>query len=211
VEAWIPGHGWSTFDPTPPDPGAAGLAFLTKLGLYLDAAETFWQQWVVGYGSGRQLSLVDQLQQAARRMGIRWFDSLNGLGTNWGAANIGEWFRKFALWAVALLAAGVWLWRMGPPIIRMLRIRHRVKRVRRGQASVADATLLYERMLHLLKRRGYHKPAWFTPVEFAASLPASGLGSAVTEFTSTYNALRFGGRTEVAARLSILLDELERS
>ncbi len=209
VEAWIPGHGWSTFDPTPPDPNALGLAFVTKLALYVDAAETFWQQWVVGYDSGQQLSLVDQLQQAARRLGIRWFDSINGFGSNWGAANIGQWFRQFALWIVGVLALGVWLWRVGPPLVRLLRVRHRVKRVRRGEASVADATLLYERMLHLLKRRGYHKPAWFTPVEFAASLPRTSLGSAVTEFTATYNALRFGGRTEVAARLSILLDELE--
>jgi hypothetical protein len=210
VEAWIPGHGWTTFDPTPPDPTAAGFAFLTKIGLYLDAAETFWQQWVVGYDSGQQLSLVDQLQQSARRMGIRWFDSMNGLGSNWTGVGLGQWFRRYAIRMVMVLAVGIWMWRMGPPIIRLLRIRHRVKRVRRGEASVADATLLYERMLHLLKRRGYHKPVWFTPVEFAASLPATSLGGAVQEFTATYNALRFGGRTEVAPRLSVLLDELER-
>jgi hypothetical protein len=64
-------------------------------------------------------------------------------------------------------------------------------------------------MLHVMKRRGYHKPAWFTPAEFAASLSSSELGLAVVEFTATYNAVRFGGRTEVAPRLSILLEELE--
>ena len=53
-----------------------------------------------------------------------------------------------------------------------MHIRRRVERVRRGQASVADATVLYQRMLHILKRRGYQKPLWFTPAEFAASLPA---------------------------------------
>ncbi|HLK69752.1 MAG TPA: transglutaminaseTgpA domain-containing protein [Bryobacteraceae bacterium] len=210
VEAWIPGHGWTTFDPTPPDPNAAGFAFLTKLGLYVDAAETFWQQWVVGYTSGQQLSLVDQLQQGARRLGIRWFDSLNGVGSNWGTGALVQWAKRFALRILAVFAVGLWIWKMGPPLIRLLRIRHRVKRVRRGEASIADATLLYERMLHLLKRRGYHKPVWFTPVEFAASLPQSNLGKAVTEFTATYNALRFGGRTDEAPRLSILLDQLER-
>jgi hypothetical protein len=47
-------------------------------------------------------------------------------------------------------------------------------------------------------------------VEFARSLPATQLGHTVEEFTSVYNALRFGGRTEAAPRLSTLLDELER-
>jgi hypothetical protein len=35
------------------------------------------------------------------------------------------------------------------------------------------------------------------------------MAAAVAEFTSAYNALRFGGRTEAAPRLSLLLDELE--
>ena len=99
---------------------------------------------------------------------------------------------------------------MGPLLIRRLRIRRRVRLVRRGQASVADATLLYQRMLHVVKRHGYHKPAWFTPEEFAGSFPPGGLQLAVAEFTDAYNAVRFGGHTEVAPRLSALLDELER-
>ena len=74
---------------------------------------------------------------------------------------------------------------------------------------MADATLLYERMLRILKRRGYHKPAWFTPAEFAASLPAP-VRLPVAEFTATYNALRFGGRADAAPRLSVLIEELER-
>ena len=84
-----------------------------------------------------------------------------------------------------------------------------MERARRGQASVADATLLYERMLQIVKRHGYQKPAWFTPAEFATSLDASPLGTPVREFTIAYNALRFGGRTEIAPRLSTILDELE--
>jgi hypothetical protein len=88
-------------------------------------------------------------------------------------------------------------------------MRRRVDRVRRGQARVGDATLLYQRMLHILKRRGFQKPAWFTPAEFASSLPAGPVGATVGEFTAAYNAMRFGGQTGVAPRLSLLLDALE--
>jgi transglutaminase-like putative cysteine protease len=209
VEAWIPGHGWTTFDPTPPDPNRRGFALLTKLGLYLDAAETFWQEWVVSYDISRQGTLADHLEQGARSMGIRWFDSLSGLDWNWHL-RVAAWFRRYGVGILMVLALGASIWVLGPRLVRLLRIRSRVERVRRGQATVGDATLLYERMLDLLKRRGYRKPAWFTPTEFAESLPPSQLGTAVTEFTVEYNALRFGRRTEVAPRLSMLLDELER-
>ncbi len=209
VEAWMPGYGWTTFDPTPPDPHPPGFALLARLGMYLDAAETFWQQWVVGYNIGRQGSLADRAEQAARRMGIRWFDSLSGIEAGWDVDAV-TGLKRFGLWATAVLLAGVSLCFAGPRMARLLRIRVRVLRVRRGQANVGDATLLYGRMLHILKRRGFQKPVWFTPAEFAASLAGSHFERTVAEFTATYNALRFGRRTGVAPRLSALLDELER-
>jgi hypothetical protein len=64
-------------------------------------------------------------------------------------------------------------------------------------------------MLKLLKRRGYDKPAWSTPYEFACSLPPSEMGILVLQFTSAYNALRFGGQGDAAPRLSELLEQLE--
>jgi transglutaminase-like putative cysteine protease len=209
VEAWIPGHGWTTFDPTPPDPDPHGYTLAARLGLYVDAAETFWREWVVGYDAGQQGSLADRFEQGARRMGIGWFDSLASLG-GWKTDKAMAWVRRFGIRVAIVLAMGAWVWALGPPLIRLLRIRRRVERVRRGEASVGDATLIYQRMLTILKRRGYQKPAWFTPAEFAASLAGSPLGAPVDEFTSAYNALRFGNRTEVAPRLSALLDELEQ-
>jgi hypothetical protein len=209
VEAWIPGRGWTTFDPTPPDPNRRGSALLTKLGLYLDAAGTFWQEWVVSYDIGRQGTLADRLEQGARSMGIRWFDSLSGLNWNW-RLRVAAWFRRYGAALLIALALGIAMRVLGPRLVRLLRIRNRFERVRRGRATVGDATLLYQRMLDLLKRRGYQKPAWFTPTEFAESLPPGQLGTTVTEFTVQYNALRFGRRTEVAPRLSMLLDELGR-
>ena len=202
VEAWIAGQGWTTFDPTPPDPGLHDFAFVAKLGLYLDAAETFWQDWVVSYDPGHQGTLAD------RFLSVRWFGPLSSLAGM--DVHVAAWFRRFGLRIVVVLVMGGWIWLFVPPLIRLLKMRRRVERVRRGQGSVADATLLYQRMLHILRRHGYQKPPWFTPGEFAASLPRTPLSAAVTEFTSTYNALRFGSRTEVAPRLSVLLDALER-
>jgi transglutaminase-like putative cysteine protease len=209
VEAWIPGRGWTTFDPTPPDPNPAGFALLTRLSLYLDAAETFWQQWVVDYDLARQGALAYRMEESAHRLGINGFDTFLGWRVAWNRYVVGS-VRRFGLDFLAVAAVAVALALGSVPLLRLLRMRRRVARVRRGQASVADATLLYQRMLHLLRRRGYQKPVWFTPAEFAASLPESELGATVKEFTVTYNALRFGGHTDAASRLSTLLDRMEQ-
>ncbi|HEV3331775.1 MAG TPA: DUF3488 and transglutaminase-like domain-containing protein [Bryobacteraceae bacterium] len=208
VEAWIPGHGWTTFDPTPPDPNPPRFAILTKLGLYVDAAQTFWQEWVISYDIARQGTLSYSVEQRARGLGIRWFDFLAGVDTGW-PSNTLWWLRQFGPRIAIVLALGAVLWIAGPPVIRIARVHLRVRRVRRGQAGSGDATLLYRRMLDILRRRGYQKPEWFTPAEFAASLPSNGIGLTVTEFTATYNQWRFGGRMDVAPRLSQLLDRLE--
>jgi transglutaminase-like putative cysteine protease/uncharacterized protein YggT (Ycf19 family) len=205
VEAWIPGYGWTTFDPTPPDPNPS-FALLTRFSLYVDAAQTFWRDWVVSYDVNRQGTLADRMEQGARRAGIRWFDLLTGVRT----AGLGRGAARFGPAVALLLTVGAGFWLLGPRLWRVVRIERRVRRARRGRARAGDATLLYQRMLHLLQHRGYQKPPWFTPAEFAASLPPTGLGPAVAEFTATYNAWRFGGRTDLAPRLSGLLDELER-
>jgi len=206
VEAWIPGRGWTTFDPTPPEPPHSP-SLLTRAGLYLDAAQTFWQEWVVSYDPGHQGTLADRLEQDAGRMGIRWFDSLSGAPSRWDAS-VMVWLRHDGLIAAGFLALGGLLWFFVPPAFRLLGMRRRVRRVRLGQASVADATVLYQRMLQILRRRGYQKPLWFTPREFASSLPVP-MAVTVSEFTAAYNAMRYGGRTDLAARLSVLLDELQ--
>jgi hypothetical protein len=183
---------------------------VTTLGLYLDAAQTFWQNWVLGYDVGRQGALADRMEQGARGIGIRWYDAAAAVEAAWRTSTAAM-TRRVTVSIFVSVGVALWIWLAAPPLIRLLRMRRRVKRVRRGQADVGDATMLYQRMLHVLKRQGFQKPAWFTPVEFAATLPHGAMAAAVAEFTSAYNALRFGGRTGAAARLSLLLDEVEKS
>jgi transglutaminase-like putative cysteine protease len=207
VEAWIPGHGWTTFDPTPPDPNAQASGLLSRLNLYMDAAGAFWQEWVVGYDPRRQGTLAGRLQMSVGNLGFHWFNSTWNF-INGAAAALAPWIAARGAWLLVLFAAGLLAWFAAPALI--VRMRLRVARVRRGQASAQDATLLYRRMLRVAKRRGYQKPAWFTPAEFASSLPPGSFGGAVGEFTASYNALRFGQRCE-GARLSELLERMERA
>src|SRR6185437_11992149 len=144
-----------TFDPTPSGPAAGGLA--SRLELYLDAAQTYWGEWVVGYDAGAQGSLADRLEQSARQWGVNWFAGVVGRGWEW-EARITAGLRRFGLPILAVLALAAALRLAGARLLRIARFRRRVERVRRGEASMADATLLYQRMLAVLEKRGYEKP-----------------------------------------------------
>jgi hypothetical protein len=61
-----------------------------------------------------------------------------------------------------------------------------------------------------MKRRGFEKPSWITPAEFAGMLPSSETAALVGSFTAAYNDLRFGGNAEAAARMVGILERIER-
>jgi transglutaminase-like putative cysteine protease len=210
VEAWIVGQGWTTFDPTPPDLSRRSPALLAKLALYMDAAEMFWQDWVVGYDRERQLTLALKMGDSGRGFGTRWRDQLR-------LAAFALWTRtavflgRFGFFLLCLAGFAILLRVAGPELRRRLRMLVRVQKVRRGEAQASDATILYGRMLALLRRRGFERPAWLTPGEFADQLPPSATADMVRRLTAAYNELRFGGNLEAAPVITSLLDQLERS
>jgi hypothetical protein len=209
VEAYVPHHGWTTFDPTPADPNALRQSLWTKLALYADAADTFWQEWVVSYDLSRQLVLADKMEQSSRKFRFDWF--------TWGAAPAVRWeewaraaLERHPVAALSIFALVFGALLLGPKAWRLLRLRQRVRRARMGRASVADATLLYHRFLDLLRTRGYAKPPWFTPTEFVRSLRNPDTAALAGQFVEAYQELRFGGKAEAAPRLFSLLEELKR-
>jgi hypothetical protein len=142
-------------------------------------------------------------------VGLHWIEQIAGGVAAW-KTRTAAWAGRYGIW-VLVTAAMLWpIVYLAPRAWSALRVLRRVRLVRRGHARADDATLLYCRMLDLMKKRGYQKPAWFTPQEFAASLPHGESGRLVTQFTDAYNALRYGRRVEAATRLSSLLQQLEQ-
>jgi hypothetical protein len=204
VEAWIPGRGWLTFDPTPAASETRNSLF-SRLNMYLDAADHAWQDWVVAYDPGQQVAIAMKFEAALRGWRHRsitpgevWINRLFARAKWWGV---------WLLAAVLMLAAGIFFF---PGIWRDWRGRARLRRIVRDGGSRSDASILYERMLAVLARRGFEKPGWFTPVEFARHLP-EGQIQIVQQFTALYNSIRFGGNVAGTSRLALLLQELERT
>jgi transglutaminase-like putative cysteine protease len=209
VEAWLPGRGWTAFDPTPPDPAPKPMTLWTRLYLYADAAETLWQEWVVGYDLGRQVSLAGNIDRATRRLGGAWWERAARGTLAWGGA-IRGWSARYAGWAAAAGCLALLTWYLWPSARLAIASLFCSRRVRRGQAAERDATLLYVRFLSLVRKRGFEKPVWLTPSEFAPLLKPPEVQELARDFTAAYNEFRFGGRTDRAPRMVVLLERIQR-
>jgi hypothetical protein len=56
VEAYFPGSGWVSFDPTPAGSLPARTGW-SRMQLYLDAAASFWREWIINYDASHQRAL----------------------------------------------------------------------------------------------------------------------------------------------------------
>src|SRR3984885_9325270 len=65
VEAYFPGYGWITFDPTPPGSGKR-KGLLARLGLYWDWFQFAWDEWVINYDFVHQTNLVQNAQKTSK-------------------------------------------------------------------------------------------------------------------------------------------------
>ena len=209
VEAWIPGRGWMTYDPTPPDPNAYESALMTRVSLFFDAAEQFWQDWILSYDLNRQIALASRVQQSSRGAKLHWIERTAAWLADAGRASA-QWSAGYAPAAALALFIAIAAILFGPAALRGWRGAMRVRRLKRGEGEASDATLLYQRMLGLLERRGIQKPPWLTPSEFARVLPPTAVSPLVEDLTSAYVEFRFGGRRDAAPRMVQLLDQLEK-
>ena len=199
VEAFIDGPGWMTFDPTPSVPASNTPSLMTTIGYYLDAADTFWQDWVLNYDLASQFVLGAGIALGLRNTTWLWHP---------GTPHVPPMNRRmitgYIAPAILLIIAIVMLAAFGRLWMDRARSIWQIRRIRAGRAKPGDAAILYGQMLRAMKKRGYEKPAWFTPREFAATVRQSTLD----EFTESYNALRYGGDAEAAERMKSILQEL---
>ncbi len=71
VEAYFPGYGWISFDPTPaaPPPSHSGWG---RALLYVDAMASFWREWVINYDRAIRHALGREATQSS----LEWLHDL---------------------------------------------------------------------------------------------------------------------------------------
>jgi transglutaminase-like putative cysteine protease len=211
VEAYFPGSGWHTFDPTPA--GASGTPQgWERLALYLDAMSSFWRDWVVSYDTSHQYALGQAAFSGTRGLWDRtraWarqhYDSM----LQWARHSQDRVEHSPRRWAVvAVVIAFVFL--LLGNIGRIVRGLHeKWLRAHPERSPEQAAAMWYRRMSRVLARRGVEKPAAQTPQEFVKKIKDSRLREPVARFTDAYESARFGDSAEDVKRLPELYEEVE--
>lgn len=203
VEVYFPAtDSWITFDPTPAagrniDNGATGGLFAESIGKYLEAAEMFWLQYVVGYDNQEQRGLARSLRTnltgiqekiislwlALQSVFAEWFAELRGekgVSGKIGAIVKGV-LMLFAFAGIGLFAL------LGRKYLRRLGFWQIIASWRQSKEP-KQVILFYERMNSALEKRGIRRKPQQTPLEFATGLS---MPEAV-KITEAYQRVRFG-------------------
>jgi hypothetical protein len=212
VEAYFPGTGWLTFDPTPPsNDEATGL--LSRLALYIDWFQLTWNEWVINYDFSHQISLARSVGQTTTDWKKKWRDHFQRFQDH-GMERLTEWQRSHGLMRFlfpVLLVLVLAMLRLGwlRSFFRWLGFAWLAKMPAAERANPQLASRLYAELLRLLEKRGFSRRETQTPREFAETFALQGgLAPTVQEFTNLYVQSRFGGLPCDAFRLRALLEQV---
>ncbi len=203
--AWLtPGLGraslgaWVGFDATPPGAVPSLHGPWARAMLLLDAAQTFWQDWVVNYDFFHQVRLARALRQGWR---VRLRASRNWLRAVWNqftgrgrkipiAIQLAPRHPRRTVAVILVLGFCLTLLGYG------LRRRRNLARTHSLTPGQQLAIRSWRRAHAWLRSAGYARAPAQTPMEMAEQLQPSELRRAYLELAGVYEACRFGGAAE---------------
>jgi protein-glutamine gamma-glutamyltransferase len=213
VEAYFPGSGWISFDPTP----AGSLPTRTgwsRMQLYVDAAASFWREWIINYDVSHQRTLgrdaatssrqffdqarrwIERQHRALLRSARRAHDHFTNFPVQWLGGSIAFAAILIALLNLRRLVTG---------------LRNRSLRAHPERAPRESAALWYDRMVGRMARLGWRKSPSETPLDFVAAIQEEALRKKVARFTRAYESARFGKSVDDAQSLPQLFRDITAS
>ena len=210
VEAYFPGSGWISFDPTP----AGSLPTRTgwsRMQLYVDAAASFWREWIINYDVSHQRTLGKDAATGSRHFfddARRWIGQRHRAMLR-AARHVHRHVSNFPMQWLGGTAAFLAV------LIALLNLRRlvgglrdRSLRAHPERAPRESAALWYDRMVSRLARLGWRKSPSQTPLDFVAAIQEAALQKKVARFTRAYESARFGKSAYDAQSLPGLFRDL---
>jgi protein-glutamine gamma-glutamyltransferase len=213
VEAYFPGSGWVSFDPTPAGLSPSAVEH-NRAEMYLDAMREFWREWIINYDFGHQTALSNMGRARTTRM----FDRLR----QWSRDEyLRLLLRGFKVHSKVIQAPNRWIYALIGTLtliallLNLRRIVHAISDIRLtrnpGAAPEAAASLWYRRMTRTLARRGWQKLPSQTPEEFTNTISDPALRATVTLFTAHYERARFADSAQDAQTLPSLYETVRET
>lgn len=210
VEAYFPGSGWISFDPTP----AGSLPTRTgwsRMQLYVDAAASFWREWIINYDVSHQRTLGKDAASSSRQFfdeARRWIGRQHRAMLR-SARRAHDHFTNFPVrWLSGIVV-------FAAVLITLLNLRRLVSglrdrslRAHPERAPRESAALWYDRMVGRMARLGWRKSPSQTPLDFVAAIQEAALQKKVARFTRAYESARFGKSVDNAQSLPELFQDI---
>ena len=193
VEVYLPGRGWTRFDPTPPTSSAPRSeihGFLATLRDIIEATSQRWNRHVINYDLKQQIGLFRSAHEQYRSL------------VNKGGV-VGRVLSTPRRALLALLGIGALVWVARHLARRRQKQRQPPKLPTSRELAARRIVELYRALELSLIARGVPRPSGTPPLAHAQSLVAMGhpIGDEVLELTEQYLRVRFGGEA---------LDDAER-
>lgn len=204
---------WIPLDATPASAVPAFHGPWARAQLLLDAAQTFWQDWIINYDFSHQVRLALDMRRnwvhqrhdllaSFRQKAAGWRRSLEKLWRQPAAGSLEMW--RLLLGLLALAGAAVYARRLFARGFGGWRGTGGQEWERRR------ATEYYRQLQQTLRRAGYQRPAALTAPELALQVKEPHLRPAIVEFLQVYEAVRFGDQMEGLAAMPRQLRTIRR-
>ena len=211
VEAYYPGYGWRTFDPTPA--GSAGIPQgWGRVALYLDAMASFWRDWIVSYDTSHQYVLgqtalngTRSLWEVTRNWTRSHYDAMLG----WARRSQRRVERSPGRWTTIGLGVALVILLLANLRRIMRLLRETQLRAHPERSPEQAAAMWYRRMTRTVARKGVPRAPSQTPQEFVSRIDDARLRTPVAHFTEVYESARFGNSPADVQRLPELYEAVE--
>jgi hypothetical protein len=179
--------------------------------LYLDAAASFWREWIINYDVSHQRTLGKDAAYNSRRFfdqARRWIARQHSALLR-SARRAHRHFSSFPMrWLGGLIA-------FTTVMIALLNLRRLIGglrdhslRAHPERAPREAAALWYDRMVSRMARLGWRKSPSQTPLDFVAVIQEAALQKKVARFTRAYESARFGKSVDDAQSLPGLFQDI---